>query len=161
MANPLVNELIFNTPAKDKWNAAEPESEAQFQDFYKNPVLATAFTLVYGVPIAPLDGSPATNRTDLMSILLKYPGQALDGSNCGRPCSELLRLDLRVVPTAPESQRRLGAALRPGGLAERDRQELPVPAHAVRQQEPPARRLRRERAGRQSLADRWCLEAFQ
>src|SRR5207249_2049139 len=37
MANPLVNELIINTPAKDKWNAAEPEDEAQFQTFYKNP----------------------------------------------------------------------------------------------------------------------------
>jgi hypothetical protein len=46
-----------------------------------------------------------------MSILLKYPGQALSGSNCGKPCSELLRLDLRVPPTAPESQSRLGAAL--------------------------------------------------
>jgi hypothetical protein len=111
MGNPLVNELIINTPAKDRWNATEPEDEAKFQDFYKNPVLATAFSLVYGVPILPLDGSPASNRTDLMGILLKYPGQALNGSNCGNPCSELLRLDLRVDPTAPESQKRLGAAL--------------------------------------------------
>jgi len=111
MANPLVNELIINTPSKDKWNTAEPEDEAQFQAFYKNPVLATAFSLVYGVPIAPIDGSPASNRTDLMSILLKYSGQALNGSNCGYPCSELLRLDLRTPPTAPESQSRLGAAL--------------------------------------------------
>ncbi len=111
MGNPLVNELIINTPAKDKWNATDPEDEAQFQGFYTNPVIATALNLVYGVPIAPIDGSPAANRTDLMSILLKYPGQALDGGNCGRPCAELLRLDLRVPPTAPESQSRLGAAL--------------------------------------------------
>ena len=111
MGNPLVNELIINTPAKDEWNAAEPENEATFQEFYKNPVLATAFSLVYGVPILPLDSSPASNRTDLMSILLKYPGQALNGSNCGNPCAELLRLDLRTPPTAPESQKRLGAAL--------------------------------------------------
>ncbi len=111
MANPLVNELIITTPFKDRWNAAEQESEAQFQSFYKNPVIATALSLVYGVPIVPINGSPANNRTDLMSILLKYPGQALDGSNCGTPCSELLRLDLRVPPTAPEAQSRLGAAL--------------------------------------------------
>jgi hypothetical protein len=111
MGNPLVNELIINTPSKDQWNASEPEDEAQFQAFYRNPVIATAFNLVYGVPIVPINGSPASNRTDLMSILLKYPGQALDGSNCGSPCSELLRLDLRVPPTAPESQKRLGAAL--------------------------------------------------
>jgi len=111
MANPLVNELIINTPAKDAWNAAEPENEAQFQAFYTNPVIATALELVYGVPVVPINGSPKSNRTDLMSILLKYPGQALAGSNCNIPCAELLRLDLRVPPTAPENQSRLGAAL--------------------------------------------------
>ncbi len=111
MANPLVNELIINTPAKDSWNAAEPEDEAQFQAFYTSPVIATALELVYGVPVVPINGSPKSNRTDLMGILLKYPGQALAGSNCGIPCSELLRLDLRVPPTAPENQSRLGAAL--------------------------------------------------
>ena len=89
----------------------EARERGEVPGFYKNPVLATAFQLVYGVPIVPINGSPASNRTDLMSILLKYPGQALNGSNCGTPCSELLRLDLRVPPTAPESQSRLGAAL--------------------------------------------------
>ena len=89
MGNPLVNELIINTPEKDKWNATEPEDEVQFQDFYKNPVIATAFELVYKVPVVPINGSPKDKRTDLMSILLKYPGQALNGSDCGQPCSEL------------------------------------------------------------------------
>jgi len=111
MGNPLVNELILTTPFKDIWNANDPENEAQFQAFYKNPVIATALNLVFGVPILPINGSPANNRTDLMSILLKYPGQPLAGTNCGNPCSELLRLDLRVPPTPPESQNRLGAAL--------------------------------------------------
>jgi hypothetical protein len=111
MANPLVNELIITTPFKDGWNAAEPEKEADFQSFYTNPVVATELNLIFGVPILPMDGSSASNRTDLMSLLLKYPGQALNGTNCGRPCAELLRLDLRVAPTAPESQSRLGAAL--------------------------------------------------
>ncbi len=112
MGNPLVNELIINTPQKDKWNATEPEDEAQFQDFYKNPVIATALNLVYGVAIVPIFGSPdPNNRTDLMTILLKYPGQPLNGDRCGRPCAELLRLDLSVPPTKPEDQKRLGAAL--------------------------------------------------
>ena len=112
MGNPLVNELIINTPAKDSWNAAAPENEALFQSSYKNPVIATALNPdVYGFPIVPINGSPASARTDLMGILLKYPGQALDGWNCGSPCSELLRLDLRVPPTAPENQSRLGSAL--------------------------------------------------
>ncbi len=111
LANPLVNELIITTPFKDRWNAAEPEDEANFQAFYRNPVVATELKLVFGVDIVPIDGSAATDRTDLMSILLKYPGQAVNGTNCGHPCAELLRLDLRVPPTAPESQSRLGAAL--------------------------------------------------
>ncbi len=111
MGNPLVNELIINTPRKDDWNFAEPETEVQFQDLYKNPVIATALNLVFNVPIVPIDGSPANARTDLMSILLKYPGQALAASNCGTPCAELLRLDLRVPPTPADDQQRLGAAL--------------------------------------------------
>ena len=111
MANPLVNELIINTPRKDDWNAAEPENEGQFQALYKNPVIATALSLVFNVPIVPIDGSPANARTDLMSILLKYPGQPLAAGNCGTPCSELLRLDLRVPPTPADNQQRLGAAL--------------------------------------------------
>jgi hypothetical protein len=105
MANPLVNELIIDTPSKDGWNTAELEDEARFQEFYKNPSLAQALFLIFGVPV------PTTPRTDLMSILLKYPGQALDGSNCGSPCAELLRLNLKVLPTLPENQNRLGSAL--------------------------------------------------
>ena len=111
MANPLVNELIITTPFKDGWNASKPEDEAQFQAFYQNPVVATELNLVFHVPIVPIDGSPATDRTDLIGLLLKYPGQALSGSNCGQPCAELLRLDLRVPPTHPNNQSRLGAAL--------------------------------------------------
>ncbi|MBV8401778.1 MAG: DUF4331 domain-containing protein [Acetobacteraceae bacterium] len=111
MANPLVNELIITTPFKDEWNASKPEDEAQFQAFYQNPVVATELNLVFHVPIVPIDGSAANDRTDLLSLLLKYPGQALNGTNCGSPCAELLRLDSRVPPTAPESQSRLGAAL--------------------------------------------------
>jgi hypothetical protein len=111
MANPLVNELIITTPFKDDWNAADPADEAQFQAFYQNPVVATELNLVFHVAIVPIDGSPASARTDLIGLLLKYPNQALNGSNCGKPCAELLRLDLRVAPTAPENQSRLGAAL--------------------------------------------------
>ena len=111
MANPLVNELIITTPFKDGWNAAKPEDEANFQAFYQDPVVATELNLVFHVPIVPIDGSPANNRTDLLSLLLKYPGQSLNGTDCGSPCAELLRLDLRVPPTAPENQSRLGSVL--------------------------------------------------
>jgi len=111
MANPLVNELIITTPFKDEWNASKPEDEANFQAFYQDPVVATELNLVFHVPIVPINGSSANNRTDLIGLLLKYPGQALNGSNCGQPCAELLRLDLGMPPTAPENQSRLGSVL--------------------------------------------------
>lgn len=101
LANPLVNELILDTSAKDLWNSQEPEEEKQFQEFYKNPSFALALELIFGVPV------PTTPRTDLMNVFLKYPGQALDGLNCGNPCSELLRLNVKVPPTQPEQQKRL------------------------------------------------------
>jgi hypothetical protein len=102
LANPLVNELIIDTPSKDFWNSQEPEDEAQFQEFYKNPSIAQALALIFNVPVTP------TPRTDLMGLLLKYPGQALNGNDCGNPCSELLRVNLKVPPTLPENQKRLG-----------------------------------------------------
>ncbi|HBP88001.1 MAG: DUF4331 domain-containing protein [Nitrospira sp.] len=107
LANPLVNELIINTPNKDKWNASKPEDEAQFQEFFKAPSLATALNLIFGLPV------PATPRTDLLQVFLKYPGQPLNGNNCGYPCSELLRLDVSIAPTAPEHQKRLGGLATP------------------------------------------------
>jgi hypothetical protein len=112
MANPLVDELIITTPNKDRWNAGAPEDEAKLQPFYKDPVIATELSLVYHEKVMPIDGSPANARTDLMKLLLKYPDQQLaPEGNCGEPCAELLRLDLRVPPTAPENQSRLGDKL--------------------------------------------------
>jgi len=102
LANPLVNELIIDTSAKDFWNSQEPEAEAQFQEFYKNPSIALALQLIFGVPVTP------TPRTDLMGVFLKYPGQAVSGNDCGNPCAELLRVNLNVTPTQPENQKRLG-----------------------------------------------------
>ena len=106
LANPLVNELIINTPFKDKWNATEPQNEAQFLQFYRAPVIATALNILFGAPV------PATPRNDLAQLLLKYPGQLLPANGkCGTPCSELLRLDVSEPPVAAEMQSRLGAAL--------------------------------------------------
>ena len=104
LANPLVNELIIDTPFKDRWNASAPENEAQFQNFYRTPTIATALNLLTGVDVTP------TPRTDLMQLLLKYPGQLVTSQGmCGKPCAELLRLDVSEPPTAAENQSRLGS----------------------------------------------------
>ena len=51
---------------------------------------------------------PTTGRTDLVNALLKYPSQAQTGAcDAASPCSELLRLNLAVMPTAPVDQKRL------------------------------------------------------
>ena len=42
MANPLVNESIIGTAAKDRWNATDLVDEAEFLDFYLNPRLVAA-----------------------------------------------------------------------------------------------------------------------
>lgn len=93
LANPLVNEAIIGTVDKDRWNATDPEDESQFVEYYTNPRLATALTLVVG--------AAATPALDLRDVLLTYtPG---DYSQL----SELLRLNLAVPATPLASQHRL------------------------------------------------------
>jgi hypothetical protein len=94
LANPLVNEAIIGTTDKDRWNATEPEDEAQFLDYYTSPRLGLALQLVFGAPV------PATPRTDLRDLLLTY-------GNPGDRLSELLRLNLAVPPTPLADQKPL------------------------------------------------------
>ncbi len=102
MGNPLVNELIIGTGMKDRWNAEDPKREKQFLDFYLNPRLVAVINLAFGTAF------PTANRIDLVAALLKYPGQDPTSCTNANRCSELLRLDARVAPTAPENQKRLG-----------------------------------------------------
>ena len=81
LANPLVNELIIGTKDKDRWNTLDPSQESRFLDYYENPRLALAMSLVFGAPV------PATPRHDLEGALLKY-GPTDPGY------SELLRLNV-------------------------------------------------------------------
>jgi hypothetical protein len=94
LANPLVNETIIGTEDKDRWNTLAPHREARFLDYYRNPRLALALQLVFGVPAA------TSNRQDLVNLLLKY--QPSDSR-----LSELLRLDVSVPPTMLAAQRRM------------------------------------------------------
>jgi hypothetical protein len=95
LANPLVNEVIIGTQDKDRWNATEPEGEAAFLDYYRNPRLATALKVLF-----PFLNVPATPRDDLKNILLQY-------SPTDTRLSELLRLNLNVAPKPLALQKRL------------------------------------------------------
>jgi hypothetical protein len=94
LANPLINEAIIGTEDKDRWNALAPHQERRFLDYYRNPRLALALQLVFGIPAA------TTGREDLVNLLTKY--QPSD-----RRHSELLRLNLAVPPTPLAAQRRM------------------------------------------------------
>jgi hypothetical protein len=106
MGNPMVNALIIDSPNKDRYNASRPEDDAQFAALIGDPPLARPPTSeIFGIPVPP------PPRLDLLNLYLKYPGQKATGAQCGRPCADLLRLDVRVSPTAPANQQRLGALL--------------------------------------------------
>jgi hypothetical protein len=104
LANPLINEAIIGTEDKDLWNALEPEDEDRFLDYYRNPRLALALQLVFGVPAA------TSGRDDLVDLLLRYgPGDSR--------VSELLRLNLTVPPTPLAAQRRMTVLASPADPA--------------------------------------------
>ena len=94
LANPLVNEAIIGTTDKDRWNATEPEDEAQFLGYYLNSRLATALQIVFGA------SAPTSNRTDLRDLFLTY-------GNANDRLSELLRLNLSVPPVPLAQQKPL------------------------------------------------------
>ncbi len=73
MGNSLINELIIGTGSKDRFSMDEPENDAQFADFFLNPVLAGVFSSI-GIPVAP------NPRTDLL-ILGQYIAPICPG--CG------------------------------------------------------------------------------
>jgi hypothetical protein len=114
MANPMISLLLMDTDVKDRWVRARPEHDAQFEFYFTHPSPTRYPTTPYVFQIP----SPPFPRLDLMPLLLKYPGQSLNGEHCGHPCADLLRLDLRVPPTQAAAQRRMGALLGgdPAGL---------------------------------------------
>jgi hypothetical protein len=107
MGNPTFRMLAVDTADRLRWDAAKPEHDAQFQESLKNPVFSQFLAEIVGLPVPP---SP---RLDLVQIIFKYPGQPLNGTDCGSPCADLLRINLMAPPTPAEGQHRLGALLSP------------------------------------------------
>jgi hypothetical protein len=99
LANPLVNEVIIGTGTKDRWNASDPEDEAQFLGFYETSRLAFILNALFGTSF------PVTARTDISTVLLTYFPPVFSGAP-GK-LSDLLRLNLDIPATAPADQKRL------------------------------------------------------
>lgn len=107
MGNPTFRTLVVSSSLKARWDAARPEQDRQFQQLLSTPVFAQFLSNVVGLPVPP------PPRVELLQIIFKYPGQALNGTDCGSPCADLLRINLQVPPTPAENQHRLGALLSP------------------------------------------------
>jgi Domain of unknown function (DUF4331) len=104
LGNPLINELLIPTELKDKWNATTPDRDAQFERYYREPILAALLNKLY-----PQFGPfKETDRTDLVAVL----GTGLQSPNLnytGGMFADELRLNLSIAPTAPVGQgNRLG-----------------------------------------------------
>jgi Domain of unknown function (DUF4331) len=102
MGNPLINELIIGTGYKDRWSMDSPVNDAQFGQFFLNPLLAQVFGSI-GIPVAPAP------RTDLL-ILAQYQAPICPGcaaSDAG-PVADLLRLNTGIPPTPAANVKRLG-----------------------------------------------------
>jgi hypothetical protein len=102
MGNPLVNELLIGTGAKDRFSMADPEDDSQFAATLLNPLLAQIFASI-GIPV------PAAPRNDLLPLLLYMPPicPACTAADRGA-VADLLRLNTGVAPTPAAMQKRLG-----------------------------------------------------
>ncbi len=102
MGNPLINELIIGTGSKDRYSTDEPYNDAQFANFFLNPLLATVYSTI-GIPVAPAP------RNDLL-ILAQYMAPICPG--CGAadagPIADLLRLNTGIAPVPFAPLHRMG-----------------------------------------------------
>ena len=91
LGNPLINEVIIPTKLKDRWNRLSPDTDAQFVQYYRQPLLAAVINQLYGL------GVPETNRDDLVTVLLTgVPGL----NNTGQKLADMLRVNLSIPPAA-------------------------------------------------------------
>jgi hypothetical protein len=90
LGNPLINEVVIPTKLKDRWNRLSPDKDAQFEQYYRQPILAAVINQLYGL------GVPETNRDDLVAVLLTgVPGLNFTGPTL----ADMLRVNLSIAPT--------------------------------------------------------------
>ena len=101
LANPLVNELLIGTGAKDRWSMEKPANDSQFANYDLDPLLARVFNAIYGINI------PTPPRTDLLPLVTYAAPIAAPGTPPG-PVADLLRLNTGVAPTPQGTRLRMG-----------------------------------------------------
>jgi hypothetical protein len=101
LGNPLINELIIGTGSKNRFSMDAPNNDAQFANFFLNPLLATVLGTI-GVPVPPAP------RTDLLP-LVQYMAPICPGCSAAQagPIADLLRLNTGIAPTPSTQVKRL------------------------------------------------------
>ena len=92
LSAPLVNEIVIGLPDKDKFNASQPEDDAQFAKYVTNPSLPILIQALFPGVKAPT----LYPRTDLVAAFLT----GLDGLNkpAGVKPAEMMRLNTSIAP---------------------------------------------------------------
>jgi len=101
---PLVNELVIGLPDKDRFNASQPNGDAQFADYVTNPSLPVLLQVLFGA-----EGVKAPNvypRTDLEAAFLT--GVAGLNQPAKASPAEELRLNTSTAVTPIGTQNDLG-----------------------------------------------------
>jgi hypothetical protein len=102
LGNPLINESIIGTGSKDRFSMDAPYNDAQFTNFFLNPLPATIISSI-GIPVPPAP------RTDLLP-LVQYMAPICPGCKAADagPIADLLRLNTAIPPAPAGSLKRLG-----------------------------------------------------
>jgi Domain of unknown function (DUF4331) len=102
MGNPLINEGIIGTGSKDRFSMDAPVNDAQFANFFLNPLVPTILASL-GLPVPPAP------RTDLLP-LVQYMAPICPGCTAAQagPVADLLRLNTGIPPTPITQLKRLG-----------------------------------------------------
>ena len=91
LGEPLINEVVIPTGLKDLWNRTSPNHDAQFEQYYKTPILAAVLNKLYSL------GVPTTNRSDLVAVL----GTGIPKvTYTGPTFADELRVNLSIPPSA-------------------------------------------------------------
>jgi hypothetical protein len=102
LGNPLINEAIIGTGAKDRFSMSEPINDDQFANFLLNPLVPQILSTL-GLPVPPAP------RTDLLP-LVQYMAPICPGCTAAQagPVADLLRLNTGVPVTSTSAAKRLG-----------------------------------------------------
>ncbi len=101
LSGPLFNELLVGLRDKDRYSAAEPKDDAQFDTYVNRPTLPTLLEILFGVTAPTLFPRADLRQGFLTGVPgLNQPANVVPG--------EMLRLNTAIAPTPHAEQRRLG-----------------------------------------------------